>query len=94
MQFEWDDEKSEATREKRGFGFEEIAGVFADPCRFTFPDERFEYGEDRWLTFGEIEGRLFAVAYTMRGETIRIISARKANERERRKYDEQKDIHA
>ncbi|WP_299682819.1 BrnT family toxin [uncultured Roseobacter sp.] len=93
MQFEWDDEKSEATRQRRGFGFEEAAAVFLDPCRFTFPDNRFDYGEERWITFGEIEGRLFAVAYTMRGDAIRIISARKANTGERKRYDEQKDIH-
>ena len=94
MQFEWDDAKSKATRKDRGFGFEEAAGVFLDPCRFTFPDERNDYGEPRWVTFGEIEGRLFAVAYTMRGDTIRIISARKANARERRRYDDNKEIQA
>jgi uncharacterized DUF497 family protein len=44
--------------------------------------------EERWLTLGKIEGRLFAVAFTPRGEVIRLISARKANEREQRKYDE------
>jgi len=42
----------------------------------------------RWLALGKIEGRLFAVAYTPRGTVIRLISARKANEREQRKYDE------
>lgn len=92
MQFEWDDAKSEATRQARGFGFEEVAGVFLDPDRVTFPDERQDYGEPRWTVFGEIEGRLFAVSYTLRGDAIRIISARKANARERRRYDGHKDI--
>lgn len=94
IQFEWDEEKSEATRANRGFGFEEVAGVFLDPARFIFPDDREEYGENRWIVFGEIEGRLFAVAYTLRGDVIRIISARKANRRERRRYDGNKDIQA
>lgn len=94
MQFEWNEQKSEDTRKERGFGFEEATAVFLDPDRFTCADERYDYGEDRWLTYGEIEGRLFAVAYTMRGEAIRIMSARKANKRERRRYDANKDIHA
>jgi uncharacterized protein len=51
-------------------------------------DARRDYGEKRWLTVGRIEARLFAVAHTPRGNVIRVISARRANERERRKYDE------
>ncbi|QBY02485.1 BrnT family toxin [Rhodophyticola sp. CCM32] len=70
MQFEWDDAKSEATRAARGFGFEQMTPVFLDPCRAIFPDNRLDYGEQRWITFGETEGRLFAVAYTMRGDAI------------------------
>lgn len=54
MQFEWDEAKSEETRAARGFGFEQVAPVFLDPYRFTFPDDRFDYGEERWITFGEI----------------------------------------
>jgi uncharacterized DUF497 family protein len=41
-----------------------------------------------WTTLGEIEGRLFAVTFTIRGEVIRIILARKANKRERKRYDD------
>jgi len=51
-------------------------------------DVRRDYGEERRLTLGKIEGRLYAVAYTVRGGIVRLISARKANERERRRYDE------
>ena len=95
MNFEWDEEKSEANRKnpKRGFAFDEVMPVFLDPFRFTFLDNRFEYGEERWSTFGEIEGRLFNVVYTMRGDVIRIISARKANQRERRRYDANRETH-
>ena len=90
MEFEWDDEKSEANRNdpKRGFGFDEVMPVFLDPFRFTYLDDRFDYGEERWSTFGLIEGRLFNVVYTMRGDAYRIISARKANKRERKRYDD------
>jgi uncharacterized protein len=51
-------------------------------------DTRREYNEERRLTLGKVEGRLFVVAYTRRDNFIRIISARKANEREQRQYDE------
>jgi uncharacterized protein len=47
-----------------------------------------DYGEARRITLGMMEGRLFAVAYTARGGNIRLISTRKANQRERRQYDE------
>ena len=87
MQFEWDAKKSETNRIQRGFSFDEVAAVFLDDDRIMFRDERQDYGEERWTTFGQIEGRLFAVSYTLRGNAIRIISARKANKRERRRYD-------
>jgi uncharacterized DUF497 family protein len=68
--------------------FEYAVRVFLDPHRLDGEDTRRDYSEERWLTLGKIEGRLFAVAYTQRGKVIRLISARKANEREQRKYDE------
>lgn len=89
IRFEWDAAKSEENRAKRGFSFGDILSVFHDPARVTFTDDRFDYGETRWITFGRIDGRLFAIAYTTRGETIRIISARKANDRERMRYETQ-----
>ena len=92
MLFEWDERKSEATREKRGFGFEEVTPVFLDPDYCSFVDDRENYGEKRWTVFGLIENRLFAVTYTLRGETIRIISARKANARERKRYNANKNL--
>ena len=94
MRFEWDVAKADDNRARRGFGFDDIRGVFLDPSRVIFADGRFDYGESRWITFGRIDGRLFAVAYTTRGETIRIISARKANARERRRYETQGPLHS
>lgn len=88
MQFEWDDRKAEQNLVKHGVPFEYAARVFLDPRRLDGEDTRRDYREERRLAFGEIEGRLFAIAYTPRGKGIRLISARKANERERRKYDE------
>ena len=68
--------------------FEYAARVFLASPRLDAEDVRRDYGEERRLTLGKIEGRLYAVAYTVRGGIVRLISARKANERERRRYDE------
>ena len=88
MLFESDEYKAAQNAAKHGVPFEYAAWVFLDPRRLTSEDTRRDYGEERWLALGEIEGRLFAVGYTRRGTIIRLISARKANEREQRKYDE------
>ena len=87
MQFEWDDAKSEQCFERRGFDFSYVLGTFLDPHRLIRRDVRWEYGEVRYQLLGMIEHRIFFVAYTLRGETIRIISARKANQREVRLYE-------
>jgi len=88
MLFGWDDRKAAENLAKHGVPFEYAARVFLDRRRLDREDTRRDYGEQRRLTLGKIEGRLFAVAYTPRSTAIRLISARKANERERRKYDE------
>ena len=79
MKFEWDELKSDACFEKRGFDFEYVIQAFFDPSRAVKPDIRYDYGEDRFELLAEIEGRVFVVIYTLRSETIRIISARKAD---------------
>jgi uncharacterized DUF497 family protein len=61
--------------------------VFFDPCRIETHDQWGGYGEDRWATLGLVDPALLYVVYTVRdGDTIRIISARKANEKERKQY--------
>jgi uncharacterized protein len=88
MQFEWDDHKAAQNVFKHGVPFEYAVRVFLDPHRLDSEDTRRGYGEERRLVLGKIEGRLFVVAYTPRGKGIRLISARKANEREQRQYGE------
>lgn len=68
--------------------FEYATRVFLDSRRLDVEDDRRDFGEGRRIALGTIEDRLFAVAYTLRGSIIRLISARKGNERERRKYNE------
>ena len=88
MLFEWDERKAAQNVAKHSVPFDYAARVFLDPYRLDSEDKRRDYGEERRLTLGAIEGRLYAVAYTMRGTIIRLISARKANEREQKKYHE------
>lgn len=87
MDFEWDADKAAQNLRKHGVQFSVAARVFFDPYRIEVYDEREDYGEDRWATIGYVAPALLYVVYTIRsGETIRIISARKANDQERKQY--------
>lgn len=91
MRFEWDQTKNLSNQQKHGIGFETAKLVFADPFHVSIPD-RIEGGEQRWQTFGLIGPHvLLVVAHTYRDENgvdvIRIISARRATRREKRKYE-------
>ena len=88
MQFEWDDAKSHACLAHCGFDFAYAIRAFLDEDRIVGRDRRWDYGEDRYRLLGAIEGRVFVVIYTTRGSAIRIISARKANGREVRDYEQ------
>ncbi len=87
MDFEWDDDKCSACYRSRGFDFAYAAFAFADPDRNVRQDQRFSYGEDRYELIGRVEGRLYVLIYTPRHDRIRIISARKANSREVKRYE-------
>jgi uncharacterized DUF497 family protein len=63
--------------------------VFKDPFAIEWEDDREDYGEQRFNIIGMVNGRLLFVAYTLKGETIRIISARGAEPYERRYYHEE-----
>ena len=84
--YEWDERKSEANFLKHGLSFDDAHKVFDGPG-LTFEDTRFAYGEERYITFGHLDGRLVAIAHTSRAGNTRIISMRKANSRERRAYE-------
>jgi len=86
MEFEWDEGKAARNLAKHGVPFPYAARVFLDPHRSDGEDSRRDYSEERRLTLGVIEGRVFAVAYVWREKVVRLISARKANEREQKKY--------
>ncbi|MBS4098858.1 MAG: BrnT family toxin [Sulfuricella sp.] len=88
MNFEWDEAKSEACFRERGFDFAYAARVFFDPDRLVHADTRHSYGEARYQLMGKVDQRLFVVVYTPRFDAMRIISARKANQREVRDYED------
>ena len=88
MKFEWDDAKSGGCFAERGFDFVYAIRVFLDPRRLIRRDDRKSYGEERYQVFGRIDERLFVIVFTYRSADIRIISARKANAREVRTYED------
>ena len=87
MKFEWDEQKNRINTQKHGISFEDAKAIFKD-TRITAVDTRQLYGEIRNISLGTIHGRICVVVYTERKGVIRIISARKANQRERRRYHE------
>ncbi|WP_029891680.1 BrnT family toxin [Polycyclovorans algicola] len=85
MKIEFDPEKRDKTLTERGLDFARTAEVFAGH-HLTAPDLRESYGEDRYITLGLLDGRMVVTVWTPRGEARRIISMRKANEREQARY--------
>lgn len=89
MEFEWDETKRQTNLHRHKVDFIRVLTAFSDPNRKVAVDDRKDYGELRLNMLAQVAGRVFHVTYTPRGEVIRIISARKANERERKRYERQ-----
>ena len=90
MEFEWDEEKENENIRKHGISFRTAIHVFFDDYRIERHDDRFDYGEDRFIIIGvAFQDELFVV-YTERDNTNRIISARRATKEERREYYDRK----
>ena len=94
IRFEWDEAKNLINQRKHGLSFEEAVQVFRDPLQVSLQD-RIENGEERWQTFGLVGGVLLVmVAHTVQEEdqaetVVRIISARRADRKERRFYEDE-----
>jgi uncharacterized protein len=84
--FEWDIDKAIANQQKHGVSFDEASMVFLDPFGIEKLDDRQNYDEDRFILIGMGKNRLLVVVYTERGKNIRIISAREAENYERKNY--------
>ncbi len=85
MEFEWDEDKRQSNLSKHGIDFVRAAGIFNSPI-LEKEDNRYDYGESRFIALGETNGIVLFVVYTMRGSVYRIISARRATKREQRQY--------
>ena len=97
IRFEWDEAKNLSNQRKHGVGFEEATQVFLDPL-YVSVKERIEDGEQRWQTFGEVDGcLLMIVAHTVKEEdavrgpreVVRIITARHATRKEKQRYEDE-----
>jgi len=87
MEFEWDENKRMINLAKHRFDFADAVFIFIDPYRITFVDSRKDYGERREHTIGMFKNELIvSVIHTDRNGKTRIISARRANKRERSIY--------
>ncbi|HTQ81934.1 MAG TPA: BrnT family toxin [Pseudolabrys sp.] len=87
MEYEWNAAKAAANRRKHGVGFDAVLD-FDWTSALVVADERADYGEPRWLALGLIGERLHSLAFTIRGERIRVISLRAASRKERVLYEE------
>jgi hypothetical protein len=88
MQFEWDEAKNLENIRKHQIDFEDVYKIFDSPMLIEV-DERFDYGEERWFGIGFLGNGVAVVVWTEKqGNVIRIISARKANRYERKKFEQ------
>jgi uncharacterized DUF497 family protein len=87
MDYQWDKDKEHTNRRKHGVAFADAVAVFADDNAITIEDDHPD--EERFVIIGmDALGRILVVVYAWRGESIRIISARKATASECRQYEE------
>ena len=85
MTFEWDEKKRQANLQLHGFDLEDAEQVFESET-ITMADERFDYGESRYVSFGMLQDLVVAVVYTERNDVLRVISLRKATRNEEKEY--------
>jgi uncharacterized DUF497 family protein len=84
--FEWDEDKHKLNMQKHKLSFEHVPQLFAKPIH-VINDNRIDYKEKRYIGFQELDGRLMVVVFTIRkSNVIRVISFRKANNREQKEY--------
>jgi len=81
MRFGWDEAKRDRNLSDHGLDFADAREVFAGPT-FTFEDDRFDYGEPRFVTLGILRGIIVSMVHTETPRTIRVISFRKATKNE------------
>lgn len=88
MEFEWDEAKAASNLAKHGVKFSDAAVALLTGTVVRKRDTRRDYGEDRWIALARVYEAIFLIVYTTRSDSIRIISARRANRHEREAYEE------
>ncbi|MBS0287998.1 MAG: BrnT family toxin [Proteobacteria bacterium] len=88
MKFEWDEQKNQLNIEHHEIDFNDVYMVFDNPMLKRI-DNRKDYGEERWISLGKLDGVVVVVVYTVRKDVIRIISVRRGNRNERKIYETQ-----
>jgi len=94
MEIKWDENKKVANKLKHGISFEDAGEIFDDPLHISILDKRFDYFEERWISLGAAKKGLVLVVghlYYLTGEgeeVIKILTARKATNKERKQYEE------
>ncbi len=89
LKFEWNKSKAKENYAKHGVSFELAEKVFKDPFAVEFLDDRQDYGEERFIVIGMVDGDILYVVYTERKDVIRIVSARRATKREQKTWFQQ-----
>ena len=89
LKFRWNKAKARENYRKHGVTFDLAKAVFNDAFALELLDDRRDYGEERFVIIGMVEGRILYVAYSERHDVIRIISARRATKHEEQAYYEQ-----
>ena len=90
MLFEWDATKAESNLSKHDVSFDEALTIFYDPLAATFADSQHSGEEDRFVTIGYSErGRILVVCHVDRAGALRLISAREATRRERKRHEDE-----
>ena len=85
LRFEWNEAKRLSNLRRHGIDFAELAEVFTT-APSTKVDDRYDYGEERLLTYGLLKGRVVAVVHTWKGDVVRVSSARRALKNEENEY--------
>lgn len=87
MEFDWNPKKHAGVLSTRNIDFGAVVAGFSDPNRKVTVDNRKDYGETRYNMLAKVNGRIFHITFTQRGNVTRIITAWKANRREQRRYE-------
>lgn len=87
MEIEFDPAKDRINLRKHGLSLAAAAQIDLEQA-VVVEDQRLDYGETRFIAFAPIDGRLYALCFTMRDTVVRVIGLRRANRRERKKYGE------